>query len=170
MAQQVDDGTLLYSVLDWIETLPVSEAIRTSVWLFPAIESIHVLAIVFVVGSIARVDLRLLGLISRDRPITQVSAELLPWTWTSFVVALITGLALFGAHAVRYTGIIFFDIKMVLLVLAGLNMFYFQLVTHRQVGQWDLHTVPPFSARLAGALSLIFWAGVITTGRFIGFV
>jgi hypothetical protein len=170
MAQQIENPGAFIQALEWIEALPFAEAVRTSVWLFPALESVHVLAIVFVVGSIARVDLRLLGAIQRDRPITQVSAELLPWTWTSFAVALVTGLLLWAAHAVRYTGIIFFDIKMVLLVLAGLNMFYFQLVTHKNVAQWDIHVKPPFEARLAGALSLVFWIGVITTGRFIGFV
>lgn len=155
---------------EWVESWPLGEAMRSSVWMFPAIECIHVLALVFVVGSIARVDLRLLGVIWRDRPITQVSKELLPWTWTSFVVASITGLLLFTSAAVKYVGIVFFGIKMILLVMAGLNMLYFQFVTYRTVEQWDIHADPPTGAKVAAALSLIFWLGIITTGRFIGFV
>jgi hypothetical protein len=154
----------------WLENTAIGESIRTSVWLFPAIESIHVLAIVFVVGSIARVDLRLLGIIMRDRPITQVSDEFLPWTWSSFLVAVITGLLLFTSAAVRYVGIIYFDVKMILIALAGLNMLYFHFFVYKDVAQWDLHVRPPAMVRIAGALSLIFWIGVITTGRFIGFV
>lgn len=154
----------------WLEASSVGTAIRTSIWMFPAIECIHVLSIVFVVGSIARVDLRLLGIIWRDRPITQVSEELLPWTWTTFTVAVITGLLLFSSRAVRYLGIIYFDVKMVLIVLAGLNMLYFHFFTYRTVAEWDLHARPPLAARIAGGLSLILWMGVITSGRFIGFI
>jgi hypothetical protein len=156
--------------LNAIEAWPLSETIRSSPWAFPLVEILHVIAIVFVVGSIARVDLRLLGLVWRNRPVTQVSAEMLPWTWSAFLVALITGVLLFLSSASRYVGIIYFDVKMVLIVLAGLNMVLFHFMTYRSVARWNADVLPPFPARAAAAVSLVLWLGVITTGRFIGFI
>lgn len=159
-----------YGFLAWLEALPFAEAIRTGVWWFPVVETIHVLAIVFVLGSIARVDLRLIGAIARDRPITHLSAEMLPWTWASFVVAAISGTALFTARAVHYVDTIYFDLKMILMLTAGLNMLYFEYVTKKTSEQWDHDVRPPGNVRFAGATSLILWIGVVATGRFIGFV
>ena len=153
----------------WVQSWPVSQAIATSPWMFPAIECLHVLALAFVVGSIARVDLRLLGIIRRDRPITQMSAELLPYTWVGFALATASGAVLFASQAVRYAGIPYFGVKLALLAVAGLNMLLFQLLTYRGVARWDVTVRPPLPARLAGALSLMLWIGVVTMGRLIGF-
>jgi hypothetical protein len=169
MAQTEEVGGF-YGLLEAIEALPFAEAIRISIWWFPVVETIHVLAIVFVLGSIARVDLRLIGAISRDRPITHVAAEMLPWTWASFVVAAISGTALFTAQAVRYYDTIYFDMKMIIMVIAGINMLYFEFVTKKTVVHWDRDARPPANVRFAGATSLVLWLGVVTTGRFIGFI
>nr|TFG54186.1 MAG: hypothetical protein E4H34_02865 [Hyphomicrobiales bacterium] len=159
-----------YGFLESIQAMPFAEVIRTSIWWFPVIETIHVLAIVFVLGSIAIVDLRLIGAISRSRPITHVSAEMLPWTWVSFAIAAISGTALFTAQAVRYVDTIYFVLKMVIMLAAGLNMLYFEYVTKKNAAQWDREARPPANVRFAGATSLILWLGVVTTGRFIGFI
>jgi len=167
--EQTPEGGF-YGLLNAIESTSLSEVIRASAIWFPVLETIHVLAVVFVLGSIARVDLRLLGIIDRKEPITKVSAEMLPWTWTGFLVAAITGGLLFTAHAIRYVDTIYFDVKMVLLVLIALNMVYFERVTYKTIGAWDKAERPPAKVRFAGAASLIMWLGVITTGRYIGFV
>jgi hypothetical protein len=114
--------------------------------------------------------MRLMGLIWRDRPVTEVAAEMLPWTWTSFVIAAIFGLMLWMSKPLTYFGIAFFDVKMILILLAGINMLYFQFVTFRDVAVWDRHPIPPPPARLQAALSLGFWLMVVVCGRFIGFV
>lgn len=160
----------LEDFFSWVESWPMAEAIRTSVWMFPTIESLHVLAIVFVVGSIVEVDLRLLGVIWRDRPVTSVSAEMLPWTWTSFAVAAVTGLLLFTSHALRYYENVYYVSKMVFLVLAGLNVWYFERVTFRGVAAWDNEVRLPSNARFAAAASLILWMSIVTAGRFVGFI
>ncbi len=160
----------IISVLQWIDDLPLSEGIRSSFWMFPAIETIHVIAIVFVFGSITRLDMRLLGLVWRNRSVTEVSAEMLPWTWTSFVIATIFGLLLWSSKPIEYFGIAFFDVKMILIMLAGVNMLLFQFITFRDVAKWDRDPIPPPAARLAGGLSMAFWLGVVICGRFIGFV
>lgn len=153
----------------WIYDTPLGEEVRVSEWLFPAFETIHVLALVFVVGSIARMDMRLLGWIWRDRPVTEVAAQVLPWTWVSFVIAVIFGVLLFTSNAVRYADNFSFQMKMLFMVLAAVNMLFFHLGAYRSVGTWDRDPSPPFAAKLAGALSLILWVGVVAFGRWIGF-
>jgi hypothetical protein len=160
----------IVNVLQWLNDTNVAEAIRDSVWIFPAIETVHVIAIAFVVGSIMRLDLRLTGLVWRDRPVTEVSGQMLPWTWASFVVATIFGLLLFVSKPSTYLQIVFFDVKMFLIVLAGLNMVIFQQVIFKGVAKWDRSPMPPTAVRLAGSLSLAFWVSVLVCGRLIGFV
>ena len=145
-------------------------AVRESVWAFPIIEVIHVLALVFVVGSIARMDLRLLGLAARDRPVSDVSAEMLPWTWIGFVVATLCGLVLFAGKPLDYLAIPYFSIKMTLLLAAGANMLVFQVAIARNMAQWNRWAVPPVGARIAGGLSLTFWVTIVFLGRYVGFV
>ena len=148
---------------------PMAVAIRESGTLFPWIESTHVLAITLVVGSILIVDLRLLGIASRGRAVSRLSEEVLPFTWTAFVIAAVTGALLFSSNAVKYTHNTFFLSKMCLLVLAGLNMLVFQFITSRGIEAWDESPRTPAVARLAGALSLGLWLAVIVCGRWIGF-
>src|SRR5215471_2276426 len=147
----------------------LAEQIRGTVWVFPAIETVHVVAIVYVFGSITRLDLRLLGLVWKDRPVTEVANEMLPFTWVAFVIAAIFGLLLWSSKPLTYFSTAFFDIKMILIVLAGINMLYFQRVTFKTVSVWDHDPVPPQAVRLAGGVSLAIWVGVIFCGRFIGF-
>lgn len=160
----------ILGILQWINDLPLSQASRETEWVFPTLETIHVIAIVFVLGSITRLDMRLIGLIWQNRPVTEVSEEMLPWTWTSFVIAAIFGLLLWTSKPLTYFGIAFFDVKMILIVLAGINMVLFQFITFKDVAKWDRDPVPPAAARIAGGLSLAFWVAVVICGRFIGFV
>src|SRR3974390_777192 len=112
-------------LLQWLYETPMATAIRESGSLFPWIESVHVLAITLVVGSISIVDLRLLGLVWKGRAISRLLAEVLPLTWTAFVVAAITGSLLFSSNAVKYSQNHFFEAKMALLVVAFVNMLAF---------------------------------------------
>lgn len=158
----------LDQALTWLQDLGFPTDIRESGWLFPTIETVHVFALVLVVGSILRVDLRLLGLANRDRPFSQMAREMLPWTWTFFVIAAIAGLLMFSSKAVVYFGNIPFRLKMLCLVLAGVNMLVFHRFSTRQLHTWDAST-PPTSARIAGGLSLCLWMIIVATGRWIGF-
>jgi hypothetical protein len=157
-------------VLQWLNDTPLAESVRGSVWAFPIMECIHVLAIVLVVGSIARLDLRLLGLASRDRPVSDVAGEMLPWTWTSFVVAAALGLLLFISKPLIYLSIPYFTIKMALIMLAGINMLVFQQLIAKNMAQWNRAPTPPLAVRTSAGLSLGFWVTVVFLGRFVGFV
>src|SRR5262249_31544337 len=130
---------------------------------------IHVLAISLVIGSIAVVDLRLLGLASTKRPFTELARAFLPWTWSAFAVAVVAGSLLFISQAATYFVNTVFWIKMGVLVLAGINMLVFELITVRGVAKWDLAPTPPWQARLAGGISILCWALIVAFGRWTGF-
>jgi hypothetical protein len=157
-------------ILQWVNDTPLAEAVRNSDWLFPIFESIHVIAIVIVVGAITRLDLRLAGLVWRNRPVTEVSSEMLPWTWIAFAVATVFGLLLFESKPIQYLGMAFFDAKLTLLALAGANMLFFQYFIFRDVSAWDRDPVPPVAAQVAGSFSLALWVSVVICGRLMGFV
>jgi uncharacterized membrane protein len=142
--------------------------IRESGYLFPIIETVHVFALVLVVGSIMTVDLRLLGVTNRERHFSHLASEMLPWTWTAFIVAVTAGLLMFSSKAVTYYNNIPFRIKMCCLVLAGLNMAWFHWAGTRHLKMWD-HAKPPPSAKFAGGASLLLWTTIVATGRWIGF-
>lgn len=147
----------------------VGSGIRESGVLFPWIESIHVLMATTVVGSIAIVDLRLIGYASHRRGARQLILDLLPFTWVAFALALTTGSLLFTSNALGYASNTQFVCKMGVLVLAGINMAIFHLTAYRQIGQWDDALPPPRAARIAGATSLTLWILVVFFGRWIGF-
>ncbi len=160
---------VLQSLCEWLQNSAVGSFVSASTWAFPTIETVHVLALVIVVGSIAIVDLRLLSVASRNRSVSQLSNDVLPITWTSFCLAVVTGGLMFSSKATEYLGNWPFRIKMGLLALAGLNMLLFHVMTYRSVHHWDDAHRAPTAARLAGALSLAFWIGVVVFGRWIGF-
>jgi hypothetical protein len=136
-------------------------------WWFPLLESIHVIAATFLVGSILMVDLRLLGAAGRTYAVATISRDVLPWTWTAFAIALVTGIGMFISRADHYVANRAFQIKLVLLILAGINMLVFHRLGTR--GHERPDDAPATSAaRTAGALSLAIWAGVLLTGRWIG--
>jgi hypothetical protein len=159
---------MLVDACEWLQNLPLPTEIRESDWLFPTIETVHVLALALVVGSISMVDLRLLGFAGRSRPVSQVMAQALPWTWGAFIAAALAGVLLFSSKAVTYYGDLPFRIKMACLMLAGINMLYFHRFTLRRLAGWDLGP-PPAGARLAGGASLSLWIIIVAAGRWIGF-
>lgn len=154
----------------WIQHTGLGAAIRESTSLFPWLESIHVLAITTVVGTIAIVDLRLVGLTSRERPVSELMAEILPYTRAAFALAVLTGSLLFASHASEYMHKTPFVAKLILLCIALLNIGVFHMLTTRDIHTWDTVRAPPAAVKLAGAVSLAVWIGVVACGRWTGFV
>jgi hypothetical protein len=160
---------MIQAFCQWLYDTSWADAIRANELLFPWFESVHVLAITLVLGSIAIVDLRLLGIASRNRPVTRLIREVLPVTWCAFAVAVFTGGTLFASNAVNYAHNFPFQMKMLLMLLAGLNMLVFHFVTYRSVADWDEAERTPFAARFAGGFSLTVWLAIVAFGRWIGF-
>ncbi|MCB2066000.1 MAG: hypothetical protein KDE15_05090 [Erythrobacter sp.] len=152
-----------------IEYSSLGTSIAESLWAFPTLETIHVIALVTVFGTIAVMDLRMLGVASTNTPITQMSKDTLPWTWAGFILAAITGSLLFVSKASSYMINPYFLWKLGLLATAGLNMLYFHFVTYKTVDQWDSAAVVPSGVKMAAVISLVLWIGVVFCGRAIGF-
>jgi hypothetical protein len=148
---------------------PWSVALLESLWVWPLVETTHVLTLALFVGTAIMNDLRLLGVTMTDVPASDVTGRLLRWTRGSFVVMATTGLLLFYSNPVTYYHNIFFRIKIVLMIVAGLNVWLFHGRIHRRVAEWQHDTKPPRAARLAGAVSLAAWAGIIVAGRLIAY-
>ncbi len=152
-----------------VENWPLSEFIASSSWAFPTLESIHVMAIVIVVGTVVIMDLRLLGLASGRTKVTEIEHDTLRWTWAAFVIAFITGALIFLSKATAYTVNPYFIWKLALIVAAGINMAIFHLVTWKSIETWDINPVIPRGAKIAGGVSLGLWIVVVFLARAIGF-
>jgi hypothetical protein len=152
-----------------VENWPLSQYVASSSWAFPTIESIHVIAIAIVFGTIVIMDLRLLGLASKGSRVTEIEHDTLRWTWAAFGVAVVTGLLLFISKATNYTVNPYFLWKMVLIAAAGTNMLVFHLITWKSIGSWDSSPALPTGAKLAGGVSLGLWIVVVFLARAIGF-
>jgi len=156
-------------MLEWLQRTGVAVQIRDSLFTFPLLESIHVVGLALVFGTIAILDLRLLGVASTDRPVSRLMADLLKWTWAAFAVTALTGGLMFSTNALVYFHNTFFRAKMILLVLAGLNMLVFELTARKTIDRWDRASTTPSSAKVVATISLVIWIGVIVAGRVIGF-
>jgi hypothetical protein len=158
----------LLGFLEWLAATKWSVALHESLFMYPLIESTHVLALTLFVGLTVMFDLRLLGWTFRNVPMTEFTRRLLPLAQGGFVVMLITGLLLFYAIPVRNYQNIFFRVKMVMLVLAVMNIWYFHNRTERRIAEWDSGR-PPRAARLAAIASIVLWFAIVVAGRMIAY-
>jgi hypothetical protein len=154
----------------WLDQTSVGSVIRQSLWLFPAIETVHLLGMAALVGTITVLDLRLLGWAMPQRRVSEVTVRLLPWAWLGFGVQIVTGGLLFSSEAVKIYGNPAFRLKMLFLLLAGIQSLVFQTVVSRKLHAWDDRPAPPVMARVMGMISILLWIAIVTAGRFIGFV
>jgi hypothetical protein len=143
--------------------------LRESEHAFDIVESVHVLSITLLVGTIAILDLRMLGIVLRTLPVTRVARSLLPLTWAGFTVSFTSGFLLFWAEAAKNYTNPAFRIKILLLLLAGLNPLIFHTTVYRRVDQWESLPVSPWRARTAAIASLSLWTGIILAGRAIAY-
>jgi hypothetical protein len=146
-----------------------STGLHESRYAYDLIESVHVWTLCLFFGLTVMFDLRLLGWTMRKVPVSEVARRLLPWTIAGFVIMVISGALLFSAIPLRSYQNIFFRAKMLMLLLAGLNVWIFHSGVYRRVEKWDLAGVPPRAARVAGALSLVLWIFIVLSGRMIAY-
>jgi hypothetical protein len=156
-------------LLEWLANTRWSIALHESLYMYPLVESAHVLSLTLFVGLTAMMDLRLLGLTLRHIPISQITSRLLPWIRGGFAVMVFTGVLLFYAIPVRNYQNIFFRVKMLMLVCAAINIWYFHNRTERSVAQWDAAVRTPRAARIAAVASLVLWGGIVVSGRMIAY-
>jgi hypothetical protein len=146
-----------------------STGLHESRYAYDLIESVHVWALCLFFGLAVMFDFRLLGWTMKSVPVSEVARRLLPWTAVGFVVMVISGTLLFSAIPLRSYQNIFFRAKMIMLLLAGLNVWIFHSGVYRRVTRWDVDSVTPKAARVAGALSLVLWVCIVLSGRMIAY-
>lgn len=155
----------LLEICQWIQDTQTGTSIRESVWTFPLIEGTHVLALALSVGTLLVIDLRLTGYIMTDRKVSDVSRQIIPWSLLGFVIMFVTGILLFWCQAVKAYNSLYFRIKLLALMFAGINALLFEFRTRRSITSWDADPVPPLRVRAAGYTGMFLWACVIAAGR-----
>jgi hypothetical protein len=154
----------------FLEQTSIGAAVRQSLWLFPAIETVHLLGMTALLATIGAFDLRLAGFILLGERVSSLSCRLLPWAWAGFAAQVITGALLFSSEATHMVVNPAFRVKMILIILAGAHALIFHLAARRTMPAWDAKPQPPAAVRIAGLISLLLWIGVVAAGRWIGFI
>lgn len=155
-------------ILAWLETTPIAQAISTSVWMYPAFESLHYVGLALLLGGIMLIDLRLLGF-ARSLPL-RTMVTLLPWVWAGFIINVVTGSLMFIYGASSFGMNPAFRIKLVLMALAGINALLFTIAAARSGEEWVSTGRTPAGVKVIATMSMIFWVGVMTAGRWMAYV
>jgi hypothetical protein len=156
-----------HPILEWIKYTPIGVFVRDSVWAFPALQSLHFIGMTMLVGVVGAIDLRVLG-VARGLPIHPLH-RLLPVAFTGFGINFVTGIFFFCHDPYVYAFNSSFRLKMLLILVAGLNALWFQLGVFIDVDKWGPGIEASRLAKVISALSIIIWFGVIMAGRFIAF-
>ena len=157
----------LLGVCEWLAATPASIALHESRYVYLIVLTIHVLTLSLFVGLNVVQSLRLLGVALLRVRASELSGRFLPWILAGFSIMVLSGALLFYASPIDKYANLFFRIKMGLLVLAGVNLWVFYKTAYPRIAEWDRDAIPPVGVRVAGALSLLFWALVVTAGRMI---
>ena len=170
MGLAVGSGALLLVAMwQWLAHSAASEVILESAWVYPIVESAHVLGITVFLGLSVMLDLRLLGLSMRRVPVNELTAQVLAWATPSGLLTLATGMLLFITEPERLAANAFVQLKAVALILAVANLLVFHLVVYSRVDDWTNLARPPRAARLSAAFSLMLWSVVLIASRLIAY-
>ena len=159
----------LLSFAQWLANTPGSIALHESQYMYSLVESSHVLSLCLFLGTLVLMDLRMLGLLLRNVPVGEVAARVLPWTFAGFGLMAMSGVLLFYAIPVRSYQSLFFRIKVILMIVAGLNTWHYHRTAHRTIDRWGAAAIPPKSVRASALMSLTAWIIVVFAGRFIAY-
>ncbi len=158
-----------FAFLQWIENTEPAIFLRQSVWLYPSVEILHIIGFAVLVGAVFLFDLRLLGM-ARKLPVTDCIKHFIRWALISFALVLPSGTLLFMVDATSIGMNAAFRLKLILILLAGLNAALFHLFTRKSIEEWNVDRIPPLKAKLAGIISILLWFSVIAAGRLIAYV
>ena len=156
------------TALHALEGSGIGRMLRESLWAYPAAETLHIIGLATLFGSVLIVDLRLLG-INRGLSVSRLAWHALPWTVGAFMLVMITGLLMFTAHASELLDNRVFMLKMGLIGASGLNAALLHTGAMSKVSAWDVNAMPPISVRIAAVLSIVLWVIVIACGRLLAY-
>lgn len=158
----------MQDLFTWMENTAVARFILESMWMFPALETLHFLGLILLIGSIYVVDLRFLG-VAKDVSL-QAVLRYIPIAAVGFGINLVTGSLFLFADPFRYFYNLAFQIKMAAVLLAGLNVLWFKYAIEADLVSDNQLAEPGATARLIAVLSMVLWATVIICGRMIPYV
>jgi hypothetical protein len=156
-------------ILHAVEQSSLAAAMRGDLWLYPAVEVLHICGFIVLVGSVVMFDLRLFGW-SRSLSVTALARHLLPWSVGALLLIVPTGLMMFSAHAGEFVDNRAFVTKLTLLMLAGVNAAAFHVGVFRSAQNWDRDADVPTGARMHAMASVLLWVAIIACGRLIAYV
>jgi hypothetical protein len=167
--QLLEGGTVSFvGILQSIEDSPFSTGLRESVYMWAVVDGVHVLGLCMFLGMLLFWELRLFNVGLRSASVSETWDRLAPWIMAGFVVMTISGVLLFLSEPVRFWGNVFFRIKLVALVLAGLNAVVFHYGVGKKLVDWDVRPLPQ-SAHLVGVASITLWVLIVFCGRLIAY-
>jgi len=160
----------LHALCDWLQSTWWATGIRESLGLYPDLYTIHIFGFVIMVTATSVLDLRVLGLGLRNRSVSSVAGLTLPWAQAGLAANLVTGFLVFAAQAVNMYTNTAFRLKMVLVLLAGMNVVMIETMIKRNGSRWDEPgTIPPTAAKWSAVISILLWFGIVAMSRVIGF-
>jgi uncharacterized membrane protein YhdT len=155
----------LLPFFEWCENTAIGEAIRNSLWLFPVIEAFHLLALALIGGAVLLVNMRLLGLVMEDRPVSELARDAHPWFVGGLLVMLASGVPLFLSESIKCYYSVPFWVKMSSLLV----VLVFTFTVYRRVTLADDDRIRAVRGKLVAIVSLVLWSAVGWGGRWIGF-
>ena len=160
----------LRHLFEWVDASPGSIAIRESLDLYSWLLVSHVISMCVFAGLVLMMDLRLLGIGNMRTPFTELQRTLFPWQMAGMAGTAISGALLVYAEPLRFYGSFPFWIKVVLMLMAGINAHAFhRSTTFLTAGRWETARSVPLAAMFAGAVGLMLWAAVVVSGRLIAY-
>ncbi len=159
---------MISTTLQWLEDTSWAVAIRQSIWLYPALEIVHISGIVLLVGPAFMFDLRLLG-VSKNLSVSALAGYLLSWSRRGLFLIIPSGILLFITNAATLGYDPVFWLKMILLAVAGINALIFHRFSFAAVSTGKENTGVPANAKAAAIVSIITWLAIIACGRLLAY-
>jgi hypothetical protein len=159
----------LFHLCEQIEATSLGVFVRESLWGFPILVAIHIIGLVFSVGIVVWLDLRLLGVSMTGVPVSRVYRRLMPLAFVGLAVMMASGATIVTGFATSAYKNPYFRVKLIALLVAGLNAFIYHTNVERRIALWDRLPSPPMAARMAGIISIVAWATVILAGRMMSY-
>lgn len=153
----------------WLEATAAALYVKESIWAYPILETVHLVGLGLVFGSIFAFDLRVLG-VSAHLPAQQMHDHLLPWVWAGFVMNAASGVLMLSSDAVEFSSNPALAVKLLLLAVAGANATAFQWRIAPGMAAWGRNIPAPAAARVSAALSIALWIAIIVAGRMMAYV